>query len=140
MRTLYIGKDFSDDPSGRFYTDGDGSGEEFREEILRPIIASGKKFKLNIDENVEGYGSSFLVEAFGGLIKFGYFTKAQVEDSFDIDYDDLDFEFYEKKINQYINEALYNSQKYVSTKDEAIAEGRYKELIDKTFVEEFCKG
>lgn len=137
MKKLYIGRQFTDDPAGRYYTDGDGSGEEFREEILKPILGYGKAFQLNIDEDVEGYGSSFLVEAFGGLVKHGYFTSNEVMRLINIEFSDSDFEFYSKKIKQYVAGAKYNSVKYVSTKDEAERKGRFKGLINKSFVREF---
>jgi hypothetical protein len=137
MTVLYIGTQFSDDPAGRYYTDGDGNGEEFREEVLKPIFLSGKRITINIDKNVEGYGSSFLVEAFGGLIKHGYFNKAYIKDRLTISYENSDFKFYEKKIQKYIDDALFNSMVYVSTKEKAIKEGTFKGSIDKSFMSDF---
>ena len=139
MNTLYIGKHFSEDPAGRYYTDGDGSGEEFREEILKPLFSLNKPISINIDEDVEGYGSSFLVEAFGGLIKHGYFTKKDVKDKLHIKLTNPDFEFYKKKIFQYIDEAVFNSMEYNSSKDAAIQNGKFLNLIDKTFLKDFVK-
>ena len=139
MTVLYIGNQFSDDPAGRYYTDGDGNGEEFREEVLKPIFSSGKKITINIDKNVEGYGSSFLVEAFGGLIKHGYFKKEYIQERLKITYDNSDFKFYAKKIDQYINEAIYGSMEYISTKEKAIQEGKFKNSIDKSFISEFSQ-
>lgn len=137
MKILYVGKQFSDDPAGRYYTDGDGSGEEFREEVLRPLLALNKPITINIDENVEGYGSSFLVEAFGGLIKHGYFKASDVNRMLTIDFNDPDFGFYARKIKQYINEAVFKSEQYVSTKEAAIKEGKFKGSIDKSFLDDF---
>ena len=134
MKTLYIGNSFSDDPAGRYYTDGDGSGEEFREEVLKPLFYKADKVVINIDQNVEGYGSSFLVEAFAGLIKHGYFTKANILKKIEIKFSDPDFEFYSKKIYQYLDEAKYNSAKYKSTKKKAITEKKFKGSIDKSFL------
>lgn len=135
MKTLYIGKYFSDDPAGRYYTDGDGSGEEFREEVLKPLFDKADQVIINIDQNVEGYGSSFLVEAFAGLIKHGYFTKEEILKKLEVKFNDPDFEFYKKKIYQYLNEASYNSVKYESTKSKAIEENRFKNSIDKSFID-----
>ena len=137
MKTLFIGKQFSDDPAGRYYTDGDGNGEEFREEVLKPILAAGKPFKINIDENVEGYGYSFLVEAFGGLVKHGYFDKEYIKSKIEVVYLDTDFEFYADKIYKYLDEAKYNSMKYISSKKTAVDENRYNDSIDKNFIKEF---
>lgn len=144
MCTIYIGNQFHNDPSGRYYTDGDGSGEEFREEVLRPLLACKniKKITINISRNVEGYGSSFLVEAFGGLIKYGYFKSEFVKEKIDlsIDDDDLDdYSFYKDRILEYIKTAEFNSQEYISTKDNAIAEKLFKGIINKHFVEDIIK-
>lgn len=136
---IYIGKDFFDDPSGRYYTDGDGSGEEFREEVLKPLLSKLEKLEINIDENVEGYGSSFLVEAFGGLIKHGYFSKEDVKNKITISCKNKDYDFFKNKIYQYIDEADFNSEKYISSKDEAIRNNTFKSLIKKNFVDEIIK-
>jgi hypothetical protein len=137
MTVLYIGTQFSDDPAGRYYTDGDGNGEEFREEVLKPIFSFGKPITINIDKNVEGYGSSFLVEAFGGLIKHGYFKNKYIKDRLNITYDNSDFKFYAKKIEQYIDEAIFDSMEYISTKEQAIKENKFKNSIDKSFINKF---
>lgn len=114
---IVIGTDFSSDPSGRYYTDGTSSGEQFREEVLKPSLESCQEvITIDLDTNIEGYGSSFLVGAFSGLVKYGYFTKEQLIQRLKFVYKDEDFEFYVKKIQQYINDAQYKSATYVSTK------------------------
>jgi hypothetical protein len=144
MAILKIGIQFSDDPAGRFYTDGDGNGEEFREEVLKPILESyipkGKKLSINIDDNVEGYGSSFLVEAFGGLVRNGYFKSDDVMGAIEIECSSEDFLFYKRKIMKYIKEAKYNSMKYNSTREEALNSGIFKNVIDKSFVKQIIEG
>ena len=134
MNILYIGKNFTDDPSGRYYTDGDGSGEEFREEVLKPLLNELSNLTINIDDNVEGYGSSFLVEAFGGLIKHGYITKEKLLQKLKIEYTDEEFEMYYEKIYEYIDEAEYNTQPYTSRREDAISKKIYKQTINKDFV------
>lgn len=132
--SIYVGKNFFDDPSGRYYTDGDGSGEEFREEVLKPLLSHLDKLEINIDENVEGYGSSFLVEAFGGLVKHGYFTKDILKEKIIITFKNKDYKFFKEKIFQYIEEANFNSEEYKSSKDEAINQGVFNSIINKDFV------
>ena len=73
MKTINIAKEFSDTPLGRFPDDGPFNGEKFREEFLRPAFASDTDVTVDLD-GAEGYGSSFLNEAFGGLVRKGYFT------------------------------------------------------------------
>tara|TARA_Y100000588_G_scaffold361778_1_gene422924 strand:- start:1398 stop:1745 length:348 start_codon:yes stop_codon:yes gene_type:complete len=109
---------FSDEPSGRFYSDGEGSGEEFREEFLRVQLSKleeNQKLKIIIDDEIEGYGSSFLVEGFAGMVKYGYMQADELLNKIDIDFTETDFQFYADKITQYINEAQFNSQVYTPT-------------------------
>jgi len=115
MNILNIGKDFSRDPAGRFRSDGDGSGEAFREDYLRPRIESlsdNEKLIIIIDDDIEGYGSSFLVEGFASLVKFGYITEQELLKKIEIQYENEDFEFYKNKIIEYIGQAEYDSKVY----------------------------
>ena len=66
-KIIVISKDFSRSPSGRHYTDGSFSGQRFREEFLVPALKNGK-VEVNLD-GVLTLGSSFLDEAFGGLVR-----------------------------------------------------------------------
>jgi len=66
-----IGKDFSRYPAGRFQADGPYSGEVFRKKYLVPALDRGEHIVIALDSTA-GYGSSFLEEAFGGLIRLGY--------------------------------------------------------------------
>lgn len=56
---------------GRVRADGNSSGERFRDDFLIPALKSNDVVEILLDE-AEGYGSSFLDEAFGGLIRKGY--------------------------------------------------------------------
>lgn len=119
MSVFNIGRQFSDDPQGRYYKDCIGSGEEFREEHLRKeldALKNGEILTIIMDDNVDGYGSSFLTEGFAGMVKYGYMQKDELLSKIKFQYSDSDFAFYEKKIRQYISEAVYNSEKYVPTK------------------------
>lgn len=66
--TLSIAKDFSLFPAGRYLSDGPYSGEGFLKEKLIPALEKEKKVKVILDGTM-GYGSSFLEEAFGGLVR-----------------------------------------------------------------------
>ncbi|WP_205690326.1 STAS-like domain-containing protein [Comamonas serinivorans] len=68
---ISIARDFSTVPAGRYATDGDVSGEVFRECLLRPVLLKGLQVTIDLDDT-EGYGSSFLEEAFGGLVREGF--------------------------------------------------------------------
>ena len=68
MIEIWIAKDFSRFPAGRFRSDGPFSGEAFREDHLVPAFTHSKPVTIHLD-GVEGYPSSFLDEAFGGLVR-----------------------------------------------------------------------
>jgi hypothetical protein len=130
-----IGTEFIRNPAGRYYTDGDGSGEEFREEFLRPMLEYVKgldeKLQIDIDTNVSSYGSSFLVEAFGHLVTYGYYKKEFVLDKVDILHERKVFSLFSNKIKKYISDAEYDSGIYVSTKEKALKSGAYSNKIKK---------
>jgi len=68
---INIAKDFSTIPSSRYEKDGPFSGEEFRIKYLEPHFKDPKAnyFIKIILDGVEGYATSFLEEAFGGLAR-----------------------------------------------------------------------
>lgn len=70
--SLIVAKDFSETPGPRSRDEGEGSGDEFLETLLVPRFreALGKKTKLFVDlDGTEGYATSFLEAAFGGLAR-----------------------------------------------------------------------
>lgn len=69
---IRIPSDFSRFPAGRFYEDGPFSGQRFREELLVPALMKGH-VEVEFDGAL-GYGSSFLEEAFGGLLRHHQWT------------------------------------------------------------------
>ena len=66
---LRVAEDFSRTPAGRYRSDGRWSGEAFREDHLAPALRSTDQGVVVYLDGVEGYGSSFLEEAFGGLVR-----------------------------------------------------------------------
>ncbi|MFQ3246612.1 MAG: hypothetical protein ACI9SP_003265 [Arenicella sp.] len=71
--TIKIATDFHETPSGRFRLQGDFTGQHFREDILVPALKRYEKVTVVLDE-VAGFGSSFLEEVFGGLIRLEGFS------------------------------------------------------------------
>tara|TARA_R110002167_G_scaffold110673_2_gene281290 strand:- start:7341 stop:7667 length:327 start_codon:yes stop_codon:yes gene_type:complete len=58
-------------PGPRFKKLGPASGEEFKELLMRELTTlKGDNLTIDLD-GTEGYGSSFLEEAFGGLVRDG---------------------------------------------------------------------
>ena len=77
---LSILQDFTEYPGPRYRADGPFSGELFREEILSPALREAIERRVPlvvILDGVAGYGSSFLDEAFAGLLRHG-FTRENV--------------------------------------------------------------
>ncbi|MEX0729309.1 MAG: STAS-like domain-containing protein [Aquisalimonadaceae bacterium] len=65
-----VAKQFSPYPAGRYRADGSTSGEAFREDVLWPALdKAGKGCVIVCMDGAMGYGSSFLEEAFGGLVR-----------------------------------------------------------------------
>ncbi|WP_066827628.1 STAS-like domain-containing protein [Sphingomonas mali] len=74
-----VAADFTRFPGGRYKSDGIFSGERFREECLVPALDRGAKVVIKLDGTM-GYGSSFLEEAFGGVVRSGRFTPQELQD------------------------------------------------------------
>jgi len=111
MSKISIAKDFSDVPVGRTRADGEFTGEKFREEFLVPGLkkaSSAAPLIVNLN-GAEGYPSSFLEEAFGGLVRKGYYTAAQLRDLLKIEADN-GYKTYAGIIWDYIDEASLPSQ------------------------------
>ncbi len=70
-RVVNVARDFSRYPAGRYVDDGPYSGAAFRDGILIPALKAGEEIAIELD-GVRGYGSSFLEEAFGGLVRDGF--------------------------------------------------------------------
>ena len=100
-RTINIATEFSQTPAGRFVTDGPFSGERFRNEILVPALRSSDEVVVDMSD-VFGYGSSFLEEAFGGLVRKCSFNRNELLKKMRVQ---ASLKTYETKVMQYIKEA-----------------------------------
>lgn len=72
MIKIIIAEDFTKIPGARYSSEGDFSGEEFRNKILYPKYLEAKKKKeklVVILDGCYGYATSFLEESFGGLVR-----------------------------------------------------------------------
>lgn len=101
---IEIARDFSDVPAGRFAKDGEFSGERFRDEILSPKLKSGAKVQVVLDD-VEGFGSSFLEEAFGGLVRLRKFQASDLHSQLELVALKRPYQIYVKEIWSYIDSA-----------------------------------
>lgn len=72
--TIRLAADFSPCPAGRYPEDGPYPGATFREKFLLPAIKTHDEVIVDMD-GTEMAGSSFLEEAFGGLVRIGKLTE-----------------------------------------------------------------
>ena len=101
MTTIKIATDFSDTPGARFRSDGPFSGEEFREDMLMPLFeddADNREILIDLD-GAEGYPSSFLEEAFGGLARMVGAKKVKERIAFKT----TEFDYLVPKIDEFIS-------------------------------------
>jgi len=75
--TIDFARDFTNRPFGRYRSDGEHSGEAFRDDILAPALRQHDHVTLDLG-SANLYGSSFLEEVFGGLVREG-FTKNELD-------------------------------------------------------------
>ncbi|WP_457980895.1 STAS-like domain-containing protein [Ectopseudomonas composti] len=61
-------------PFGRYREHGQGSGEEFRDDVLIPALETEQVVTLDFTGGMT-YPMSWAEEVFGGLIRSGKFTK-----------------------------------------------------------------
>lgn len=78
-KIISVAADFSKFPAGRYRSDGPYSGQAFKDELLVPALRRTGAVRVLLDGTM-GYGSSFLEEAFGGLIRENGYTPDDLED------------------------------------------------------------
>ena len=81
MTAINIAKDYTPYPGGRYPEDGKGNGTTFRKNFLMPILDSNEHAEVILD-GAMGYPSSFLEEAFGGLVRAEGYEPEKVLRSF----------------------------------------------------------
>ncbi len=71
---LKISKEYTETPGGRYIKEGEYSGEDFRNNYLKPKIEECLKTNETLIIDLDGgygYSTGFLEESFGGLIRCG---------------------------------------------------------------------
>ena len=104
-KKINLGKDFSDTPLGRVPTDGPFSGERFRKEFLVPALRDNDRVIVQLDD-IEGCGSSFLDEAFGGLVRWEKITAKDLQEKLLIESKVPAHSLFSNIIWKYIKEAV----------------------------------
>ena len=69
-KTIRVAIDFSPHPAGRYRKHGRFTGEVFRDDLLIPALRASDAVTVDF-AGVGGVRSSFLEEAFGGLVRAG---------------------------------------------------------------------
>lgn len=92
--------EFSKTPYGRTDEDGPSNGKRFRIQKLKPAFETGEEVAIDFND-IAPPGSSFLHEAFGGLIRFENMTLPEITSKLRII---SDFSFYEIQIQKFLEE------------------------------------
>lgn len=103
MRVINIAREFSEFPVGRYLADGPDTGERFRIEFLDEPMSKREPLTIELS-GTDGYGSSFLDEAFGGVVRKFKLSQHETESllTFEADADDVSFV---REIQGYIADA-----------------------------------
>lgn len=108
---IKISSDYAKSPGPRLIAEGKNSGEEFRKKILLPKLkeAIERSIRLEIDlDGTAGYGTSFLEESFGGLIREDGFDLQKLRDVFI--FKSVEEPGLLDEINEYLEEAEMESK------------------------------
>ena len=103
-KTIVIAQDFSKFPAGRFRCDSESSGTAFRDDLLVDALNSNDGVEVVFD-GVAGFASSFLEEAFGGLVRECHLDKAFLDEHLRLRTSDPDLADFVKLAERYIKEA-----------------------------------
>ncbi len=108
-----VAKDFSRYPAGRVPEDGDNNGTRFREHILVPALKDAQRNHTTVVVDIDGvrsFGSSFLEEAFAGLIHLGKFNRNDVKKLLEVRCTKPHLFIFRDAITSYINAAKTDEQ------------------------------
>ena len=112
IKRITIAEDFSKYPAGRFPEDGDYNGTTFRDDILAIALRDLSVDKVEVVfDGVAGFGSSFLEEAFGGLIRELGMKKANLDKCLVLSTTEAELDDYVSLSLKYIEEAEAATEK-----------------------------
>ena len=101
MVVVNVARDFTRFPAGRYKRNGSTSGEAFREKFLEAPLRQGEAVRVELDGTV-GFGSSFLEEAFGGVVRSLALPGAEILQRLTIESSDPELR---NEVIEYIREA-----------------------------------
>lgn len=102
-QTVYVAKEFTPYPSGRYRDDGKYSGEVFRDDVLLTKIKEHDKIRVCIDD-VGTLPSSFWEETWGGMVRMGMSVE-EIEKKFDVYTTESELIEYVELFRKFIREA-----------------------------------
>lgn len=111
-KVFCVKESFSKTPGPRYMKEGEYSGELFRESLLYSAVknAIDNEDTLLIDlDGTSGYGTSFLEEAFGGLIRKNKLSYEAIERTIKIKSEEEDYLV--DDIKQYLKDARDEEKK-----------------------------
>lgn len=97
-------RDFSKTPSGRYPKDGPDNGAAFRDKFLIPALQKHEHVFVILD-GAAGFPSSFLDEAFGGLVREAKIPAADLHRRLTIECHEPELERYVSLAWRYIDRA-----------------------------------
>lgn len=80
---INVSQSFTKMPCVRYRHDGVFSGQEFREDVLVPALKTGSKVVVDLN-GVLALGSSFLEEAFAGLVREHGFSSKELHKKLEV--------------------------------------------------------
>ena len=107
VKTINIAKDYSLTPFGLYPSDGKFNGERFRKERLLPALKEFDQVVVELDGTTISYGSSFLEETFGGLVRVEGMKPEEVKKRISVR---TDLEDYKLEIDFYIERAATHTE------------------------------
>lgn len=99
VKTITIGTDYTPVPGGRFAKYGPFSGEDFRDNQLAPALRNYDRVVVSLD-GAKSFMSSFLEEAFGGLIRVCGFSYNDLKTKLAVTASSARYSIYLKMIEQ----------------------------------------
>lgn len=103
-KEITIGTDYTTVPGGRFTKYGPYSGEDFRDNVLTPALRDFAKVIVYLD-GTKTYMSSFLEEAFGGLIRVRGFTLPELKSRLHVTAKDPKYSIYVSTVERDLEDA-----------------------------------
>lgn len=105
VSVINIAEDYTPFLGGRYVEDGEGNGTTFRRSLLVPALREGTGSVRIILDGAAGYPSSFLEEAFGGLVRVEGFTFAELQGRIEFVAEQPGFKRYISQVWEFIKNA-----------------------------------